>query len=123
MILVNLMDVKFNKDDFIAEDKKLKIKDKIYVTNLFISSLIILGCGILNFQHGNSSLGTIFMVTGSNLLSYSFKIEKPVNNLEIKLIFVCLSISVVAFLTKNTIDSNMSYETMRNLINYFSISF
>ena len=123
MILVNLMDVKFNKDNFIAEDKKLKIKDKIYITNLFVSSLIILGCGILNFQHGNSSLGTIFMVTGSNLLSYSFKIEKPVNNLEIKLIFVCLSISVVAFLTKNTIDSNMSYETMRNLINYFSISF
>ena len=123
MILENSMDVKFNKDDFIAEDKKLKIKDKIYVTNLFVSSLIILGCGILNFQHGNSSLGTILMVTGSNLLSYSFKIEKPVNNLEIKLIFVCLSISVVAFLTKNTIDSNMSYETMRNLINYFSISF
>ena len=123
MILVNLMDVKFNKDDFITEDKKLKIKDKIYVTNLFISSLIILGCGILNFQHGNSSLGTIFMVTGSNLLSYSFKIEKPVNNLEIKLIFVCLSISVVVFLTKNTIDSNMSYETMKNLINHLSISF
>ena len=123
MILENLMDVKFNKDDFITEDKKLKIKDKIYITNLFISSLIILGCGILNFQHGNSSLGTIFMVTGSNLLSYSFKIEKPVNNLEIKLIFVCLSISVVVFLTKNTIDSNMSYETMKNLINYFSISF
>ena len=123
MILVNLMDVKFNKDNFIAEDKKLKIKDKIYITNLFVSSLIILGCGILNFQYGNSSLGTILMVTGSNLLSYSFKIEKPVNNLEIKLIFVCLSISVVAFLTKNTIDSNMSYETMRNLINYFSISF
>ena len=117
------MDVKFNKDDFIAEDKKLKIKYKIYIINLFISSLIILGCGILNFQHGNSSLGTILMVTGSNLLSYSFKIEKPVNNLEIKLIFVCLSISVVAFLTKNTIDSKMSYETMRNLINYFSISF
>lgn len=123
MILVNLMDVKFNKDDFIAEDKKLKIKDKIYITNLFISSLIILGCGILNFQHGNSSLGTIFMVTGSNLFSYSFKIEKPVNNLEIKLIFVYLLISVIVFLTKNTIDSNMSYETMRNLINYFSISF
>ena len=74
------MDVKFNKDDFIAEDKKLKIKDKIYVTNLFISSLIILGCGILNFQYGNSSLGTVFMVTGSNLLSYSFKIKKLVNN-------------------------------------------
>ena len=123
MILVNSMDVKFNKDDFIAEDKKLKIKDKIYVTNLFISSLIILGCGILNFQYGNSSLGTILMVTGSNLFSYSFKIEKPVNNLEIKLIFICLSISVIVFLTKNTIDSNMSYETMRNLINYFSISF
>ena len=123
MILVNSMDVKFNKDDFIAEDKKLKIKDKIYITNLFVSSLIILGCGILNFQYGNSSLGTILMVTGSNLLSYSFKIEKPVNNLEIKLIFVCLSISVIVFLTKNTIDSNMSYETMRNLINYFSISF
>ena len=117
------MDVKFNKDDFIAEDKKLKIKYKIYIINLFISSLIILGCGILNFQHGNSSLGTILMVTGSNLLSYSFKIEKPVNNLEVKLILVCLSISVIAFLTKNTIDSNMSYETMRNLINYFSISF
>lgn len=117
------MDVKFNKDDFIAEDKKLKIKDKIYVANLFISSLIILGCGILNFQHGNSSLGTIFMVTGSNLLSYSFKIEKPVNNLEVKLILIYLSISVIVFLTKNTIDSNMSYETMRNLINYFSISF
>ena len=123
MILVNLMDVKFNKDDFIAEDKKLKIKDKIYITNLFVSSLIILGCGILNFQYGNSSLGTIFMVTGSNLFSYSLKIEKPVNNLEIKLIFICLSISVIVFLTKNTIDSNMSYETMRNLINYFSISF
>ena len=123
MILVNLMDVKFNKDDFIAEDKKLKIKDKIYITNLFVSSLIILGCGILNFQYGNSSLGTVFMVTGSNLLSYSFKIEKPVNNVEIKLIFVCLSISVIVFLTKNTIDSNMSYEMMRNLINYFSISF
>ena len=117
------MDVKFNKDDFIAEDKKLKIKDKIYVANLFISSLIILGCGILNFQHGNSSLGTVLMVTGSNLFSYSFKIEKPVNNLEIKLIFIYLSISVVVFLTKNTIDSNMSYETMKNLINYFSISF
>ena len=29
MILVNLMDVKFNKDDFITEDKKLKIKDRI----------------------------------------------------------------------------------------------
>ena len=29
MILENLMDVKFNKDDFITEDKKLKIKDKI----------------------------------------------------------------------------------------------
>ena len=123
MILVNLMDVKFNKDDFIAKDKKLKIKDKIYITNLFVSSLIILGCGILNFQYGNSSLGTILMVMGSNLLSYSFKIEKPVNNLEIKLIFICLSISVIVFLTKNTIDSNMSYETMRNLINYFSISF
>ena len=123
MILVNLMDVKFNKDDFIAEDKKLKIKDKIYITNLFVSSLIILGCGILNFQHGNSSLGTVFMVTGSNLLSHSFKIEKPVNNLEVKLIFIYLSISVIVFLTKNTIDSNMSYETMRNLINYFSISF
>ena len=123
MILVNSMDVKFNKDDFITEDKKLKIKDKIYITNLFISSLIILGCGILNFQYGNSSLGTILMVTGSNLFSYSFKIEKPVNNLEIKLIFICLSISVIVFLTKNTIDSNMSYETMRNLINYFSISF
>ena len=123
MISVNLMDVKFNKDDFITEDKKLKIKDKIYVTNLFVSSLIILGCGILNFQHGNSSLGTILMVTGSNLFSYSFKIKKPINNLEIKLIFVCLSISVIVFLTKNTIDSNMSYETMRNLINYFSISF
>ena len=123
MILENSMDVKFNKDDFITEDKKLKIKDKIYITNLFISSLIILGCGILNFQYGNSSLGTIFMVTGSNLFSYSFKIEKPVNNLEIKLIFVCLSISVIVFLTKNTIDSNMSYEMMRNLINYFSISF
>ena len=117
------MDVKFNKDDFITEDKKLKIKDKIYVTNLFVSSLIILGCGILNFQHGNSSLGTILMVTGSNLLSYSFKIEKPVNNVEVKLIFIYLSISVIVFLTKNTIDSNMSYETMRNLINYFSISF
>ena len=123
MILENSMDVKFNKDDFIAEDKKLKIKDKIYVTNLFVSSLIILGCGILNFQYGNSSLGTIFMVTGSNLFSYSLKIEKPVNNLEIKLIFICLSISVIVFLTKNTIDSNMSYETMKNLINYFSISF
>ena len=123
MILVNLMDVKFNKDDFITEDKKLKIKDKIYITNLFVSSLIILGCGILNFQYGNSSLGTVLMVTGSNLFSYSFKIEKPVNNVEIKLIFVCLSISVIVFLTKNTIDSNMSYETMRNLINYFSISF
>ena len=123
MILENSMDVKFNKDDFIAEDKKLKIKDKIYITNLFVSSLIILGCGILNFQYGNSSLGTIFMVTGSNLFSYSLKIEKPVNNLEIKLIFICLSISVIVFLTKNTIDSNMSYETMRNLINYFSISF
>lgn len=117
------MDVKFNKDDFITEDKKLKIKDKIYVANLFISSLIILGCGILNFQYGNSSLGTILMVTGSNLFNYSFKIEEPVNNLEIKLIFVCLSISVVVFLTKNTIDSNMSYETMKNLISYFSISF
>ena len=123
MILVNSMDVKFNKDDFITEDKKLKIKDKIYITNLFVSSLIIIGCGILNFQHGNSSLGTILMVTGSNLLSYSFKIEEPVNNLEIKLIFICLSISIIVFLTKNTIDSNMSYETMRNLINYFSISF
>ena len=123
MILVNSMDVKFNKDDFITEDKKFKIKYKIYIINLFISSLIILDCGILNFQHGNSSLGTIFMVTGSNLLSYSFKIEKPVNNLEIKLIFIYLSISVVVFLTKNTIDSNMSYETMRNLINYFSINF
>ena len=123
MILVNSMDVKFNKSDFIAEDKKLKIKDKIYVANLFISSLIILGCGILNFQYGNSSLGTVFMVTGSNLLSYSFKIEKPVNNLEIKLIFICLSISIIVFLTKNTIDSNMSYATMRNLINYFSINF
>ena len=117
------MDVKFNKDDFIAEDKKLKIKYKIYIINLFISSLIILGCGILNFQHGNSSLGTILMVTGSNLLSYSFKIEKPVNNLEVKLILIYLSISVIIFLTKNIIDSNMSYETMRNLINYFSISF
>ena len=117
------MDVKFNKDDFITEDKKLKIKDKIYITNLFISSLIILGCGILNFQYGNSSLGTILMVTGSNLLSYSFKIEKPVNNLEVKLIFIYLSISVVVFLTKNTIDSNMSYETMKNLINHLSISF
>ena len=94
------MDVKFNKDDFITEDKKLKIKDKIYITNLFISSLIILDCGILNFQYGNSSLGTVFMVTGSNLLSCSFKIKKPVNNLEIKLIFICLSISVIVFLTK-----------------------
>ena len=103
MILENSKQLKFNKDDVIAEDKKFKIKDKIYITNLFISSLIILGCGILNFQYGNSSLGTIFMVTGSNLLSYSFKIEKPVNNLEIKLIFVCLSISVVIFLIKNTI--------------------
>ena len=117
------MDVKFNKDDFITEDKKLKIKDKIYITNLFISSLIILGCGILNFQYGNSSLGTVLMVTGSNLFSYSFKIEKPVNNLEIKLIFIYLSISVVVFLTKNTIDSIMSYVSMRYLINYFSISF
>ena len=117
------MDVKFNKDDFIAEDKKLKIKYKIYIINLFISSLIILGCGILNFQHGNSSLGTVFMVIGSPLLSYSFKIEKPVNNLEVKLILIYLSISVIVFLTKNTIDLNMSYETMRNLINYFSINF
>ena len=63
------------------------------------------------------------MVTGSNLFSYSFKIKKPVNNLEVKLILIYLSISIIVFLTKNTIDSNMSYETMRNLINYFSISF
>ena len=63
------------------------------------------------------------MVTESNLFSYSFKIEKPVNNVEMKLSFICLSISVIGFLTKNTIDSNMSYETMRNLINYFSINF
>ena len=40
MILVNSMDVKFNKDDFIAEDKKLKIKDKIYVANLNFNNLI-----------------------------------------------------------------------------------
>ena len=84
---------------------------------------ITLCCGILNFQHGNSSLGTVLMVTGSNLFSYSFKIEKPVNNLEVKLILIYWSISIIVFLTKNTIDSTMSYATMRNLINYFSISF